>query len=141
MPWIQTEPEMERRKFVQAALRREEPMKVLCRRFGISRKTGYKMLARHAKSGQPGLADISRAPKAHPNQTPPEKEAAIRKRPVDPSGQQRRRRHDRRHDEDDRRQVAWADRGPGEEWTRRARVRREPRARTGNDVLVAMPAS
>lgn len=77
MPWIQTEPEMERRKFVQAALRREEPMKVLCQRFGISRKTGYKMLARHAKSGQPGLADLSRAPKAHPNQTPPEKEAAI----------------------------------------------------------------
>ena len=42
MPWIQTEPEMERRKFVQAALRREESMRVLCQRFGISRKTGYK---------------------------------------------------------------------------------------------------
>ena len=77
MPWIQTEPEMERRKFVQAALRREESMRVLCQRFGISRKTGYKMLARHAESGLPGLADASRAPKVHPNQTPPEQEAAI----------------------------------------------------------------
>ncbi|MFN7669507.1 MAG: helix-turn-helix domain-containing protein [Planctomycetota bacterium] len=46
MPWIQTEPEMERRKFVQAALRREVPMSELCARFGISRKTGYKMLFR-----------------------------------------------------------------------------------------------
>ncbi|MFN9331581.1 MAG: helix-turn-helix domain-containing protein, partial [Planctomycetota bacterium] len=44
MPWIQTEPEMERRKFVQAALRREVSMSELCARFGISRKTGYKML-------------------------------------------------------------------------------------------------
>ncbi len=77
MPWTHTEPEMERREFVQAALRREESMKVLCQRFGISRKTGCKMLARHVKSGQPCLADISRAPKAHPNQTPPEKEAPI----------------------------------------------------------------
>ncbi|MBK8095840.1 MAG: hypothetical protein IPK26_01955 [Planctomycetes bacterium] len=77
MPWIQTEPEMERRKFVQAALRREESMRVLCQRFGISRKTGDKMLARHAESGLPGSADASRAPKVHPNQTPPEQEAAI----------------------------------------------------------------
>lgn len=77
MPWTQTDREMERRKFVQAAMRREESMRLLCQRFGISRKTGYKMLARHAESGLPGLADGSRAPKVHPNQTPPEKEAAI----------------------------------------------------------------
>ena len=79
MPWIQTEPEMERRKFVQAALRREVPMSELCSRFGISRKTGYKMLKRHAEAGLPGLRDASRAPKTHPNQTPPEQEAAILK--------------------------------------------------------------
>jgi putative transposase len=68
---------MERRKFVHAALRHEESMTELCQRFGISRKTGYKILARHSEHGLPGLADGSRAPKAHPNQTPPEKEAAI----------------------------------------------------------------
>ena len=79
MPWIQTEPEMERRKFVQAALRREVPMSDLCARFGISRKTGYKMLKRHAEAGLPGLREASRAPKTHPNQTPPEQEAAILK--------------------------------------------------------------
>ena len=68
---------MERRKFVQAALRREVSMIELCQRFGISRKTGYKMLARHSESGLAGLKDSSRAPKSHPNQTPPEAEAAI----------------------------------------------------------------
>jgi transposase InsO family protein len=77
MPWIQTEPEMERRKFVEAALRREESMRELCQRFGISRKTGYKMLARHAEQGLPGLKDGSRAPRSHPNQTEPEVEGAI----------------------------------------------------------------
>jgi transposase-like protein len=40
MPWTQTEPEMARRKFAQAALRRDVPMSEVCQRFGISRKTG-----------------------------------------------------------------------------------------------------
>ncbi len=35
------------------------------------------MLKRHAELGLPGLRDASRAPKSHPNQTPPEQEAAI----------------------------------------------------------------
>jgi len=35
------------------------------------------MLQRHAEAGLPGLRDASRAPKTHPNQTPPEQEAAI----------------------------------------------------------------
>ena len=52
-------------------------MAELCQRFGISRKTGYKMLARHAELGLAGLKDGSQAPKVHPNQTPPEVEAAV----------------------------------------------------------------
>jgi len=52
-------------------------MTELCQRFGISRKTGYKMLAKHADLGLAGLRDGSRAPKAHPNQTPPEVEAGV----------------------------------------------------------------
>ncbi len=77
MPWNQTDRAMERRKFVLAALRREVSMAELCQRFGISRKTGYKMLARHAELGLAGLVDGSRAPKAHPNQTSPDVEAAV----------------------------------------------------------------
>ena len=49
----------------------------LCVRFGISRKTGYKILARYSQDGPEGLLDRSRAPRLHPNQTSTEVEAAI----------------------------------------------------------------
>lgn len=77
MPWTQTNAAMERRKFVMAVLRSEQTMVELCQQFGISRKTGYKILARHAEFGLAGLGDGSRAPRTHPNQTPPEVEAAV----------------------------------------------------------------
>ncbi|MCB9880767.1 MAG: transposase [Planctomycetes bacterium] len=48
-----------------------------CRKYGISRKTGYKILKRHAQLGMQGMLDASRAPKSHPNQTPEHMEAAI----------------------------------------------------------------
>src|SRR5216683_3149085 len=38
----------------------------LCRRFGFSRKTGYKWLERYCCGGIEGLADRSRAPHEHP---------------------------------------------------------------------------
>jgi transposase InsO family protein len=44
-------------------------MTELCERFGISRKTGYKWLARSHEQGLDGLRERSRAPKHHPNQT------------------------------------------------------------------------
>jgi transposase InsO family protein len=68
---------MERRKFMTALLRRELTMVEACRRFGISRKTGYKIVARHAALGMAGLVDASRAPKTHPNQCSPEVEGAV----------------------------------------------------------------
>ena len=77
MPWTQTDPVTERQKFVQLMLKGQLTMTEACRRFGISRKTGYKILARHAELGMAGLADASRAPKTHPNQTSPEVEAAV----------------------------------------------------------------
>ena len=52
-------------------------MRELCQRFGISRKTGYKVLAKHAEHGLSGLKDGSRAPRSHPNQTEPEVEGVI----------------------------------------------------------------
>jgi len=60
-----------------ALLTRELTMVDACRQFGISRKTGYKIVARHAELGLTGLADASRAPKTHPNQSSPEVEAAV----------------------------------------------------------------
>jgi transposase InsO family protein len=44
-------------------------MSELCRRYGISRKTGYKWLERHQKEGSAGLADRSRAPRRQPHKT------------------------------------------------------------------------
>lgn len=52
-------------------------MAELCRDFGISRKTGYKLLARYEDEGPEGLRDRSRAPHSSPQQTRPEIEAAI----------------------------------------------------------------
>lgn len=77
MPWTQTDPVIERQKFVRLVLKGQVTMTQACQQFGISRKTGYKILARHAELGMAGLSDASRAPKSHPNQTSPEVEGAI----------------------------------------------------------------
>lgn len=77
MPWHQTDPVDERLKFVAAAKSGRHSMTELCADFGISRKTGYKILRRYEEEGPRSLLDRSRAPHRHPNQTPPEMEAAI----------------------------------------------------------------
>ena len=45
-------------------------MAALCRRFGISRKTGYKWLTRFRSDGQQGLHDLARRPRRRANQVP-----------------------------------------------------------------------
>jgi putative transposase len=45
-----------------------EKMAALCRRFGVSRKTGYKILHRYNRFGLEGLTDRSRRPYRHANQ-------------------------------------------------------------------------
>jgi transposase len=77
MPWTQTDPVIERQKFVKLMYQGLVTMTEACEQFGISRKTGYKILARHAEFGMAGLTDASRAPKTHPNQASPEVEAAV----------------------------------------------------------------
>lgn len=59
----------ERLKFV-ARLLDGEKMAQLCREFGISRKTGYKILGRYNDCGLEGLTDRSRRPYRHANQLP-----------------------------------------------------------------------
>ena len=46
MASLETTPMEQRREFVEAAIRREHSFAELCRRFGISRKNGYKWLDR-----------------------------------------------------------------------------------------------
>jgi putative transposase len=54
-----------------------EKMAVLCRRFGVSRKTGYKILERNNSCGLEGLTDRSRRPYRHANQLPIQIETLI----------------------------------------------------------------
>ncbi len=66
----------ERVKFV-ARLLDGETMSGLCREFGISRKTGYKLYARYRDCGVEGLSDRSRRPYRHANQLPIQIETLI----------------------------------------------------------------
>jgi putative transposase len=59
----------ERLKFI-ARLLDGEKMAVACRDFGISRKTGYKILTRYHEIGLDGLTDRSRRPYRQANQLP-----------------------------------------------------------------------
>ena len=77
MPWHKTNPVNERLKFVAAAQRGDKTMTELCREYGISRKTGYKILSRYRSDGPDALRDRSSAPRSHPNQTPDIVVAAI----------------------------------------------------------------
>ncbi len=77
MPWHQTAPVNERTRFVLAHEDGLYSMIELCDRFLISRKTGYKWLARYHEFGTEGLLDRSRAPHSCPHRTPPEIETAI----------------------------------------------------------------
>lgn len=73
MPWKNTDQLSEQRKFIIAwqgeAL---TPFSELCRRFGISRKSGYKRVSRFNEFGLSGIGDLSSAPGSHPNRTPAE---------------------------------------------------------------------
>ena len=57
-----------REEFVSLAVQPGSSLAGLCRRFGISRKTGYKWLWRYRAEGCDGLADRSRRPHHNPNQ-------------------------------------------------------------------------
>ena len=69
MPWKECSVMDERLKFVARRLA-GEPMAELCREFGISRKTGYKIFDRYQECGIHGLTDRSRRPYRYANQLP-----------------------------------------------------------------------
>lgn len=77
MGWKKVTIMSQRREFVQFALQEGANISELCRRFGISRKTGYKLLGRYHHAGEPGLADRSRRPHHCPHRTPEEIEQVI----------------------------------------------------------------
>jgi transposase InsO family protein len=66
----------ERMRFV-IRLKDGETMASLCREFGISRQTGYKILDRYEECGLEGLSDRARRPFRYAHQLPEQVEAAI----------------------------------------------------------------
>ena len=76
MPWRESSVMEERLRFV-ARLLEGEGMSELCREFGISRKTGYKIFNRYKDEGLEALSDRSRRPVRYANQLPDQIERLI----------------------------------------------------------------
>jgi transposase InsO family protein len=76
MPWKECSAVEERLRFIARRLDGES-MTDLCREFGISRKTGYKIFDRYKDHGLEALSDRSRRPVRYANQLPQQIKAAI----------------------------------------------------------------
>ncbi|MGA8312340.1 MAG: helix-turn-helix domain-containing protein [Terriglobales bacterium] len=76
MPWKECSVTQERLRFV-ARLLDGEGMSEVCRDFGISRKTGYKIFNRYRDQGLEALTDRSRRPVRYANQLPDQVERLI----------------------------------------------------------------
>lgn len=76
MPWKEVRVMDERLRFV-ARILEGETMTDLCREFGISRKTGYKIFNRYQEEGPVALCDRSRRPVRYANQLPEQIEKLI----------------------------------------------------------------
>lgn len=87
MPWTQPSAVDMRTRFIADALNgRFHSHAELCRRYNISRKTGYKWLQRFSEQNWPGLLDRSHRPRACPHETADEVVEALlelrRRRPT-----------------------------------------------------------
>jgi len=67
MPWRETALMDERSRFIEAYHEGGFTMTELCQRFQISRRVGYKWIARYDAEGRAGLRDRSRAPHHRPH--------------------------------------------------------------------------
>ena len=77
MPWSETSPMDQRVQFVTDARRGHEEFTMLCRRYGVSRKTGYKWVERYERGGVTALLDQSRRPQHSPTATAADVQAAL----------------------------------------------------------------
>ena len=62
MPWSETSTMDQKRLFIKDYIRGAFSMAELCRRYAISRPTGYKWVDRFETAGLPGLREQSRRP-------------------------------------------------------------------------------
>ncbi|MEN8123467.1 MAG: IS481 family transposase [Bacteroidota bacterium] len=69
MPWKETTTMNQKGEFICEWLSGQYTITELCKEFGISRPTGYRLIDRFEKMGIQGLYERSRAPGNHPNKT------------------------------------------------------------------------
>lgn len=79
MPFTNQSIMSQRIEFCLLAIKPESNISDLCRRFEITRRTGYKWIKRYTTSGILGLKDQSRRPQKFPNQTSTEVEDYVTK--------------------------------------------------------------
>ena len=77
MPWKVNDTMSLRSEFVLLAGKEGSNFAELCRRFGISRKAGYKWIRRYSEEGVEGLKDRSRRPGNSPAKTPEDIETQV----------------------------------------------------------------
>ena len=71
MPWKERKALDEKQSFINEWNLDQVSLAELCRRYEISRQTGYKWLARYQREGEAGLEERSRAPLDHPQAMSP----------------------------------------------------------------------
>jgi len=79
MPWKVTTTMEQKVEFICEWLTQKYTITELCREFGISRPTAYKMIHRYENSGIEGLKEIGKSPINHPNKTKEKVEKKILK--------------------------------------------------------------
>ena len=77
MPWKVKDTMSLRSEFVMLANKEGSNIAELCRRFGISRRAGYKWIGRFSEEGEAGLKDRSRRPGNSPAKTPEDVETKV----------------------------------------------------------------
>lgn len=86
MPWKERKALDEKKSFIEEWEQQEENLAELCRRYEISRQTGYKWLERYQREGEAGLQEHSRTALHHPLAMVPEvREALVSLRSRHPS--------------------------------------------------------
>jgi transposase InsO family protein len=76
MPFKDRSAMKQKLEFVRLASAEGSNVSALCRRFGIGRTCGHKLLSRYRSEGEAGLAEQSRRPRSSPAQCAPEVETA-----------------------------------------------------------------
>ena len=73
MPWEEKKLMSIKEEFIFEVLNKNQPITDLCKKFNISRKTGYKWINRYKENGVFGLQDLSQRPLVSPNRISDEK--------------------------------------------------------------------